>query len=327
MNEDTSLSVLREKAFSLYDQLFQGVSEVLLLDVPDYPNVGDSAIFLGLLNYFEDRKIAISAAMSIDTLSYKSVKKAQTIVLMGGGSFGGLYPISDEHRLLAASLLDSDSLYIQAPQSVHFVSDDFKDHITRQLKDVPRKRLSFRDQESVEILNSLNLESILIPDSSIFLDDSNLRKFGNSKVSNPAVYLVRGDQEGHHSSKDSVDTKWLTDDLILRLSSKIRKLGRYFEFVAVLINPSTKRWKRIAQRRLNRGLKLLEDADVVITDRLHGMLIGLHLGRQVVALDNTNFKLTRYKAAWLKDSPKLHFVNNMDETESAVLKLTSLKKS
>jgi pyruvyl transferase EpsO len=50
---------------------------------------------------------------------------------------------------------------------------------------------------------------------------------------------------------------------------------------------------------VRRGLDLVARGEVLVTDRLHGMLLALHAGRKVVAVDNSNRKLSAYHATWL----------------------------
>jgi pyruvyl transferase EpsO len=50
------------------------------------------------------------------------------------------------------------------------------------------------------------------------------------------------------------------------------------------------------------GISLFSDYSVVATNRLHAMLLGLLLGREVYATDNTYGKLARYTKAWLAET-------------------------
>ena len=317
MNHET-FRTRKERALALYDELFEGVDSIVLLDVPDYPNVGDSAIFLGLMNYFEDRSIEVKLATSIDTLNHQFTQQAQTIVLMGGGSFGGLYPVSDEHRMFAMNLMAKDSLFIQCPQSVHFVNQEYQLQIADAILALTNKRISVRDESSLDKLMSLGIEAKLLPDSSVFLTDEDLSRAAEKNMSKSVVYLVREDEEGLYNIASSVDRSWLTDKGALRLTRLLRKLGRYSEGIARLFNPSPNGWKKIARKRLDRGLRIIQNSEIVVTDRLHGMLLALQAGKKVIALDNSNMKLSRYANNWLKEEPNLLFVTSIAEAQAHI---------
>ena len=78
-----------------------------------------------------------------------------------------------------------------------------------------------------------------------------------------------------------------------------------------LLNPSPQRWRHIAEGRLRRGVDLLSSGEVVVTDRLHAMLLALQMGRRVVAIDNNNHKLSKYASTWFGDTnPPLTFADD-----------------
>jgi pyruvyl transferase EpsO len=54
----------------------------------------------------------------------------------------------------------------------------------------------------------------------------------------------------------------------------------------------------LALRRLTRGLALVGSGKVVMTDRLHGHLLALLLGRDNVLLDNSYGKLRSFYETW-----------------------------
>ncbi len=43
---------------------------------------------------------------------------------------------------------------------------------------------------------------------------------------------------------------------------------------------------------------MLSSGETIVTDRLHAMLIGLQMGRSVIAVDNNNQKLSKYADTW-----------------------------
>jgi pyruvyl transferase EpsO len=54
---------------------------------------------------------------------------------------------------------------------------------------------------------------------------------------------------------------------------------------------------------MTRGVRLLARGETIVTDRLHGVLIGLQMGRRVVAIDDAHSKIRHYAETWLSDGP------------------------
>jgi pyruvyl transferase EpsO len=68
-----------------------------------------------------------------------------------------------------------------------------------------------------------------------------------------------------------------------------------------------------AEQRVERGCLLLGAGRTVVTDRLHGVLLALHLGRRVIAVDNNYGKLSSYLDTWLTDGAPLSRVDDWQQ--------------
>src|SRR5688572_4715000 len=95
--------------------LEQGIREALLplisgrerhiciIDPPDYPNVGDSAIFLGTLDFlrafFPKTRVSYVASESFSEECKGLIEDASLLLFQGGGNFGDLWPHIHQFRL------------------------------------------------------------------------------------------------------------------------------------------------------------------------------------------------------------------------------------
>jgi exopolysaccharide biosynthesis predicted pyruvyltransferase EpsI len=299
-----------------YDLAFKGVSEVTILDVPDYANVGDSAIFLGLLEYFRMSNIKVLSAFSRGTLSHK-LEQHKNFVFIGGGSFGGLSPETDEQRVFLLQNLKANQRVIQCPQSIEYTSQAIQDELSEVMSDNPQFLIMARDEPSFEKISKWRSEKILAPDAIHFLPvEKSVRIPG--KIS----YLIRTDKESTSSSTNTVDKRWLRDEPRELFERRIRLLGRFSEPLANFLNPGVLTWEKIARRRFSRGIKILGDAEVVVTNRLHGMLMGLNLKKKVVYFDNSNRKLSAYATTWLKNCDSLIQAENLAQAKKIAVNLT-----
>ena len=69
----------------------------------------------------------------------------------------------------------------------------------------------------------------------------------------------------------------------------------------------------LARKRLFRGIRILSNAKVVITDRLHGHILSLLLGIPHVLLDNRIGKNRAFYETWTRDSAITRWANSPAE--------------
>jgi pyruvyl transferase EpsO len=74
--------------------------------------------------------------------------------------------------------------------------------------------------------------------------------------------------------------------------------------------------------RVRRGLNLLSEGEVVVSDRLHGVILGLLAGIPVVAIDNRIGKLSAFIRTWLLDCSGVVLAADLDEARHHVARLT-----
>lgn len=307
---------MQRRALDGFDQLFRGVSQLYLADFPDHANVGDSAIALGELRYFAMRNIEVLGAKPWWSVGKAELAAVAPVTLQGGGNFGGLYPINEQLRYRFGSSLPRETLLIQAPQSVEFVNTDAERRFQEQLARRENARIAVRDQPSFDKLLRHFPEVQLMPDA--------VHVLGNITGPSPTkrvVVLARTDDESNTGRQltpafDPID--WITDDLLLRASTHIRLRAKYIPGATRALSPSVKRWTEIAEKRLKRGVVQLAPGEVIVTDRLHAMLIAIQMGRQVVAVDNRIGKLSNYAETWFESmQPDVRFATNFSEAVRA----------
>lgn len=299
---------MQARAREAFDRLHKGVTELVFTDFPDYSNVGDSAIALGQRAYWEDAGISVREAYSAPVLPESVYGSTIPVVLNGGGSLGGLYSGLGEHRYRLAENLRPDTLLIQEPQSIHFVGTAARDEFARRMASRENLRIAVRDHPSFETISNL-VQPVLAPDAV-----HHLGAITAPPARQPFVILARADKEsaGGGQVPDSVD--WPDDPADLRAMWWLGWRTKQIPAMKPLLHRPVDTWFARAERRFARGVMILSRGDVIVTDRLHAMLIGLQMGRRVVAIDNANGKLSAYADAWLKDSgAPLDFANSFDE--------------
>ena len=305
---------LRDKATEALDRLHRDITEIVCTDFPDHHNVGDAAIGLGQLAFWRSAGIRVRETHSWLTIDRGVYDSSTPVAITGGGNLGGLYAAHADHRYTLAQELSTGTPLIQEPQSIHFVSAVDRDQFDRLLARRPGFRLAVRDTTSLDLVRDLVPDVILSPDC--------VHVLGAIEAPAPVsehVYLLRRDDEsrlptGHPA--DAVD--WHQYTFPERVA---RRVARVVSEGSILRTSTraTARWEADARRRVARGVTLLSRGETIVTDRLHAMLLGLQMGRRVIAIDNANGKLTSYARTWLLDTDApLEFADDLEQAAAMV---------
>lgn len=299
---------------SLLAAIGTGTRDVALLDFPNYSNVGDSAIWLGQVEFL--RVARLRSVYGCDLAKYDPKKLASVIgdapiLLHGGGNFGDVWPAYQTFR---HSVLENfpHSRIIQLPQTIHF-SNVAGAAVTRRLIERhPDFKLFVRDAKSLAFAQEHFPSSRpeLCPDAAFML--GSLRS--PVKAVRDIVFLRRTDKEqraewqaviaGAVNRYDMEVVDWLDEPFrpLLRVPGMIRRLSDFSARAHPLLEAA---WiasaNRLAMARLQRGLAILGRGRVVVTDRLHAHILATLLGLPQVILDNNYGKLTTFIDAWTKD--------------------------
>lgn len=300
---------MQATAFEKYKVLYDGVTELVYADFPDHPNVGDAAIVLGQFAFYDRASIAVQRAYCIGTLSKELYKSRIPVVITGGGNIAGFFQGIDRFRNRLGSELRESTLLIQAPQSIHFRSEDARREFAEQFAARSALRMSVREREGLEALSGMMDRVQLAPDA--------VHHLGPISAPDPVAkvaVLARKDQESAgHRVQGAATFDWPRDPFPLHQQASLRWKTKYFGPFGRVLNPSVDSWRRLAERRLARGIELLSVGEYVVTDRLHAMLIALQMGRPVVAVDNNNRKLTKYAETWFgATQPPVRFADSFE---------------
>ncbi len=172
-----------------------------------------------------------------------------------------------------------------------------------------------RDRRSLEVARSeFRAPSTLCPDMAF-----GLGALGRPvQATHPVLWLLRTDKESATAAAPMVDgvrTDWLAERLtVLRVASVALDRAVRLRPFRRLARPLLSRlYAPLAHQRLDRGLRILASARVVITDRLHGHILSLLMGVPHVVLDNTYGKLSTFRDAWTADVDSVSWASSPAE--------------
>lgn len=312
------LDELRAQISHVLDQLIPVNSSCVLIDFPHHGNVGDSAIWLGEMAYLKSRNCRVVYTCDAGNYNAAAMRSAigdGIILTTGGGNFGDLYAI---HQNLRERVIREfpDNRIIQFPQSIYFGDEGNlarSQAILSQHKDF---HFIVRDTVSHSLAKQYyDNPSYLCPDMALMLDLRPLRS--PQRRTSDVVVLSRVDEEkaahltaGSGTQVNSVmmdwldepepKYQWLYDWSHRRLGWGSSKIPPFILNKLALMAANA-----IARQRLARGLGLLGQGHVVVTDRLHAIILSWLGGTPVFYVDNSYNKLSNFINTWLKDSPGL----------------------
>ena len=205
---------------------------------------------------------------------------------------------------------------IQLPQSIWFTEQHNLDRFAALVARHRNLVLLLRDEDSYTTARrSLTADARLCPDLAFGLGPI-------PRTSSPTqdiVWLRRSDRESSDTSSGSrtIDgvspVDWAMASpreamrgrrgaLLLRLNGVLtrgtQRSPSLWRLLAATYEP-------LALARLAYGCEMLGKGRVVVTDRLHGVVLSLLLGIPVVAVDNINHKVMSFVSTWLTELPGL----------------------
>jgi exopolysaccharide biosynthesis predicted pyruvyltransferase EpsI len=301
-----------------------------LLEFPNYSNVGDSAIWLGAiacLKRLTGRMPSyVATHTTLDFIQLNKDCPDGPIFINGGGNFGDIYSFhQDSRERIIKSLLDRR--LIQLPQSIKFYDKEATKRCAALIAKHPSFFLYVRDVQSEAFaLENFSCPVKLAPDSAFGIGALQ----PSVKPIHRLLALMRGDDERAgfdieriRAVPGALVADWLDEsapDEKLRMDyAKLkgraaRLLLGYSKRVGVFNN-----W---ALARLQRGVRLLSSAEVLICDRLHAHILAVLLNLPHVYLDNNYGKIAGYASQWTNDYP---MAVKADSLEDAIIKAEQLR--
>ena len=314
------VSSLQNQLMKAVSSTCSGMSSYAILDFPDYPNVGDSVIYLGQLRVlrevFQCEPTFVSKIKNHKD-DIESFGSTDVIFLTGGGNFGDLWPA---HQLFREHIIARypNHKIVQLPQTLLFKDHEALEHCANVINRHPDFTLLVRDERSYRIArDAFDCVVKLCPDCAMALG----ARPKTGTVTRPRLAMLRQDKEtlleADDISKIGGDfpvEDWVEEarfkpmpgvllDKIMPLMGSLRRKG---------MPALAAQYENWATTRMKRGVAQLSAADYIVTDRLHVHILSSLLGIEHIVLDNNYGKISEYIKQWGKpDNAKL--VSSIDE--------------
>jgi pyruvyl transferase EpsO len=306
-NAADSLSTLKLQLKSILN-LFDPKSQVFYIDYPVHGNIGDLLINLGTEQFFLDNQIPIQrrySALNMRSLANLKIDEGATFLCHGGGNFGDLYPMHQNFREWWVDKFPRARI-IFLPQSLHYSSPEAQQKSLEKIARHSNCHIFVRDRESLAALHSARVtQSSMMPDMAHQLwetitVDPLLEQRGRK------MYFLRRDKEATSPPAELVEAfthrsvDW--SDIISTPHRVFAASVHYSLRAGGWVLPASLNvslWYAARDKMIHDAVNYFSKHDRVYTNRLHAMLLGLLLGRDVGAFDNSYGKLSRYINTWL----------------------------
>jgi len=279
---------------------------IIFIATPLHGNLGDHAIVYAQENFFKERGYG-NQIIEIPSPRYSKysqeikqmINNEDLIIIDGGGSMGTLW-IDEEYKMQKiVKSFPKNPIFI-FPQTIYYSKDKFGEEELKKSVQIYNSHTDLyicaRETRSYDFMKKAypSVNILLIPD--IVLSLKLPEKHNNLR--NGVVFCLRGDKE-----------KVLSEDSIEHVKKVIFNKGLKISHETTVIPGKVTKQNR--QKKLNNKWEKFATSQLVITDRLHGMIFAAINNTPCIAFDNSSGKVGNvYK--WISNLPYIRFVNSSD---------------
>ena len=284
--------------------------KIYIIGVPQYKNLGDHAIAEAIKKYskkylseYQILEISIENFWSNYYVMKKKCTEDDFIFLIGGGNFGIEYFIMELQRRTIINKFKKNKI-IMFPQTIYFDETNFGKKQLKKSINIYKKNanlyLCAREKYSYNIMKKMFYNPVyLIPDIVLFLNE---RK---DYSRNGSMMLMRNDVEKKLSSQDINHLRNIlirsfktvhTSDTVIKNNVSISERKKVLEDF----------WDNISRYQL------------IVTDRLHGMIFAYIVGTPCIVFSNYNHKVKGIYETWLSKVNNIQFCNDINEFEKCL---------
>lgn len=239
----------------------------------------------------------------------KKIRSNDIIFIQGGGNIGDEYMGAEFIRRDLLSTFHSNVI-ISFPQTVSYsktVYGEYEKKLSQRIYAKHNKHIIFaREEYSYNELKKLfpNNKVVLTPDIVLMYSDYNVLR--TSGINKSALLCLRSDCEGIINAEEKKNIYGL-------LKSQFEDVKFTDTFVE---DVNIENRKKMIEDKLNE----FASAQLIVTDRLRGMVLSALSGTPCVVLPNYNNKVKGvYK--WLSSIGSIDFIENIDELSKAIEKV------
>lgn len=292
---------------------YKSVNEqtIFLCGIPEYGNTGDQAITISeisfIKNIFPYRNIKLIPEKewydNLLRLKKTTSKYCNLCICMGGGNMGELYIFQENIRLSVIRHLKKAKIII-FPQSIDYSEESKALQKARNIYQSHKNLVIFTREKYSELIREKifpNCEGYLVPDIVLSYKPDIL-----DAERNGILFCLRHDKEKNSES----------GNLIKAITEASEKYEKNIKYIDTYSRDYANKYE-FQLEGLNKLWSEFKKSELVITDRLHGMIFSVITRTPCIALDNSTGKVGNLYNTWLKDS-NVVFVSDSRDINNVV---------
>lgn len=282
---------------------------IILPATPIHGNLGDQAIVLAQTHFLMDA--GLHGLFECNRWQYERGKNAighlvrpgDLVIIDGGGNIGSLWP-AESDKMNDIVVRFQENPVVVFPQTAYFedtvAGEDCRRRVSEAYAKNPNLLFFSRDRATYDAIREIapTTRNLYVPDIVLYLDESH-----RDYLRSGALLCLRSDKER------------VTGDgaaLALRSALKARGLAAHETDTVVDLGTFGRITTRNREAVLDAKWDEFASAEVVVTDRLHGMLFSAITGTPCVALDNVSHKVSQgYE--WIRHLPYVRVASCIEE--------------
>lgn len=293
------------------------------MGIPHHRNIGDNAIAVAeeklLHTYFKDYEMYELPESKLEVCAQKIknlVQEDDILLLHGGGNIGDTYEKPEKGRRMVIQTFSNNKIIV-FPQTAFF-SDTPKGQkeleISKRIYNEHKNLvLLAREKKSYEFMKQhfYNAKVFLTPDIVMTMKKTSQEE----KIRNGALLLFRTDQEKTIENEKVEEIKNLMQHEFGQYTLSDMSYGN-----KRLVNVGGKFRDQILEEKFEQ----FQSAQLVVTDRLHGMIFAAITETPCIAFSNFNYKVIGCYE-WLKNLGYIKYCNDFSQVEKYVKELKEMK--
>jgi len=296
------------------------MKKAILIGVPHHCNLGDHAIAVAerelIKRYYLDyeyREVAEENVHKCIEKIEKNIEKDDILFFHGGGNLGNQYLFIETARRKVIEKFPENQIIV-FPETIFFQDNEEGQKELEITKNIYNRHknlvLLAREEKSYEIMKKVfsNNKVRLTPDIVTILQES--KEKTNRKG---ALFIIRNDSESK-----------VEKDFVSEIEHICEK-----EYETIEYSDTAKGGQILgheSKQRLDEMLNKYRESELIITDRLHGMIFAAITGTPCIAVGNYNHKI-RESAKWFKHLPYIKYIEQDEEMQNIVKFIEKIKEN
>lgn len=302
----------------------KGTPRIILIGTSVYGNLGDQAISTAEMKFLEDHypeqtilEIPNALYFNDSDVLKQNITSSDILLINGGGFLGTLWPEAEEMARDVVSHFKENKVVIM-PQTIFFSPDQEGEKELEISKAVYQNHadltLFVRDQRSYEYANvhlrgGKLTDIYLVPDIVTYINMDQ-----GPAARNQILFCMRRDKEKIDNERQM--------NLIQDYLAKHNDLP--IKYQDTVVEDQLDLYNR--KEALDQTFAEFRQSKLVVTDRLHGMIISAITGTPCIALNNISGKV-KGQYEWIEYLDYIHYVNDVEAIPQAMDELLSLEES